>query len=434
MSNSTLQKCQIQGATFYFENVIEPDYCKIVLSSYMNILAHAAILESSNVRNNVDSVPDTKSFIEPEVSEWNKDPLLQTAFDINLISSLTGKGKGTQFCFTPEKDQLIIGNYKVYDLFATHIYKTPFLLIQPSGFMVFPSHPREEYLPWVQKNFLQSSSIPTFSAFAVLESDQDHVFSHSIETLDAILEHRELLKVFFDSEKGHPSHRLALCSGRSPFVLPKTFNLDIYNEFREIYNELHENPNKYRNLEKQNVYVAFCKELLSLSEDRPKPVHTKLEWIKRFIWKGSIFAWDDRIPYRFRCFRAPTIFPQNQPSGNPLICVELNFIPIAHRTTEEIKGDAVAFANKTVSPNPIRNASFIKKYGNRFEKQVVRLMNCENGKYESPFVVNGDYWTCLSNPLLFALKGIDENSKPFLWTDFEAILSASTRRSYTNKF
>ena len=396
------------------------------------MLAHAVVLEASKVYNEHQyTVPEVTSFIKPDVKIWNDDPLLTKAFDIHLISALNGKGKGTQFCFNPEKDQLIVGNYNVYDIFVHEIYKTHLLSIQPSGFIVFPSHHYDDTLPWVQRNFLNPANARSFSGLAVLEADEDHLYSHYVETLDHILEHRELLLRFFDPEKGHPSHRMALCSGRSPFILPKSFNIDIYNEFREIYNELYEDPKKYQKLENHNVYVAYCKELLSSSE-RPNPVFVKLEWVKRFLRKGSVFIWNDCIPYRFRCFRAPKLYRAEKLSNeSPLICVELNYIPIVNRTPEEIQGDAIAFANKTVSPNPIRNTSFVKKYGNRFERQVVRLMTSSDGNYDSPFVTNGDYWTCIPNPLLFALKGIDDNSKPFLWTDYKIVVRSSQKKSKT---
>lgn len=412
------------SAIFYFQNVIPSDYCKIILSSYVNMLAHAVVLESSEIHHEHREIPDVSKFIKPNEKSWENDPLIKKAFEINLISFYNGKGKGTQFCFNPEKDQLIYGNYKIYEIFSNVIYRDPFLCIQPSGFLVLPQFSYDT-VPWVQKNFLEycRNGPNTYAGIVVIESDDDFVFSHCVESLDGILDHVELLRAFFDPIKGHPSHRVVFSSSRSPFVLPKTFDVDIYNQFREIYNEMYEDSSLYSNYLHKNIYVAFCREILS-SISKPKPVLSKLEWVKHYLRKGSVFIWHDCLPYRFRCFRALSVNDLFQSSNqeNPLVCVELTYLPARNQTSIEVKGDVVAFTTRTVSPNPIRHSSFVKKFGNRFEKQVVRLMTT-NSPYQSPFSVEGDYWTSVANPLFFALKGIDNDSKPFLWTDYAKKLS-----------
>jgi hypothetical protein len=411
---------------YLFTDVLARDSCKLVFSSYVNMLAHAVLLEASDVHQEHQELPSVSSFINQRAVSWADDPLFDHAFEMNLISFYNGKGRATQFCFNPEKDQLIYGNRQLYDIFANVIYRDPMLGIQPSGYVVFPSFSYDT-VAWVQRNFMEyhrtQQPPDTYAGLVVIEADDENAFSHHVETLDGILDHVDLLRAFFDPTHGHPLHRVVFSTVRIPFVLPKAFDLGIYNEFREIYNELCEDPSAYDSYSPTNIYVTFCKELAGC-DARPRPVPAKLEWVRRYLHKGSVFIWHDCTPYRFRCFRGPSasalFCASRDPApeqGAPLVCVELTYLPLRDQSPAQIKGDAVAFATGTVSPNPIRYTSFIKKFGNRFEKQVVRLMTADK-LYDSPFAVRGDYWRSVTNPLLFALKGIDNDHTPFLWTDF----------------
>ena len=89
---------------------------------------------------------------------------------------------------------------------------------------------------------------------------------------------------------------------------------------------------------------------------------------------------------------------------------------------EQLKGDLVAYMNKTVSPRPVRHQTFVDKNGNRFEQSVVILMTAARGCYPSELVVDGDYWTCLPNPLFFALRGVDNSKNSFTWDQYAHVI------------
>ena len=402
-------------ACHIFHNLVDLDHCKIMLSSYVNMLAHAVLLEASEVHHKHTSAPEISNFINPLSSSWSDDPLISFAFELNLISYYNGKGKATQFCYNPEKDQLIHGNEDIYAIYSKIVYQDPALCIEPAGFLVLPSFSHET-VSWLQRDFMQYSGCDTYAGITVIEADNGG--SHQIETLDGIFEHLELLKLFFHPATGHPAHRLVFSSSRNPFILPKTFDLKIYNEFRSLYNDICENPSAFDAHYNKNTYVAFCKNL-AFSGVRPKPVLSRLEWVKHRLSKGTVFIWHDCTPYRFTCCNLPSLSNPTVDECCPLICAEMSYVPLCNMSDTQLKGDAVAFSTRTVSPKPLRHASMVKKFGNRFEKQVVRLMTTD-GPYLSPLVVDGDYWLPVPNPLSSALKGLDHNGAPFMWPDYHA--------------
>lgn len=431
-SKKAVKQIQIQMAeeadkkhcltTYYEKDVIPHKHQLIVLSSYIHMLSYAVLKESSEFDYSHETLPDVTQFIDPQNSSWNKDPLIDLAIQYVLIKLYNGKGKGTQFCFNPEKNVLIYGNERIYQLFSDVIYNDKYLSVQASGYIVFPCY-NYDTQAWSHSSFLDGPVSPFYSGLAVIQSDDENVEqTHYIETLDDVGEHLPLLQTFFDPIKGFPNHRIPFSSGKCPYVLPKAFDLAAYNTFREFYCLLHSNSAKFHaisnNISSGNQYISFCQELVT-SAQPPWPVTTPLVWKKTYLRAGDVFIWKDSIPFRFGCFRSPGIHPAKQKSHSPLICVELDYYPYNLRTDAEIKGEATSFITGTCSSNPLRYQSFIKKTGNRFELEVVRMMTANKG-YKSPFCVDNDYWKIIPNRLFYALRGLDNEKRPVKWDDYFA--------------
>jgi hypothetical protein len=357
-------------------------------------------------------------FVDPRNAAWNKDPLIDLAIQHVLIRLYNGKGKGTQFCFNPEKNALIYGNEDIYKLFADVIYNEPKLSVQASGFVVFPCY-NYDTQAWSHSTFLNGTKSLFYSGLAVIQSDDVQVEqTHYIETLDEMETHLPLLQVFFDPIMGFPNHRIPFSSGKNPFVLPKAFDLNVYNTFRELYCLLHSDSAKFHSLAKNNsnLFIVFCQRLVN-SHCLLRPVGTPLVWKRTYLRRGDVFIWNDSIPFRFGCFRSPGIHQFQQKSHSPLVCVELDYYPYKHRTCVEIKSEATSFITGTCTSHPLRYQSFIKKNGNRFELEIVRMMTANHG-YTSPFCVDGDYWKTVPNRLFYALRGLDNDKRPVKWDDY----------------
>lgn len=405
------------------KEVVDDTSCKIVLSSYMNMLFYSLIYESSKLKNeHEEDIPKPEHFVNEDAQYWKDDPVLERCLELNIISPVNGKGKATQFYYNPEKDLLITANPHVYNIFSRKIYDTTELTMQPEGFIVFQTNSYETPLV-VQKNFFELHSFDqstekrkdTYFGIVVIEADPPGVYSHYIETLEDVFSHAHLLYYFFHSEQGHPQHKISsFCFGKTPFYLPKSFDIEVYNEFRKMYCLIFENPDgRLKSLISENLDVAFSYKIYR--DFRPTPVHDELKWIKKYLHKGSLVVVNDYVPYRFKCFRGIEIYVHKEDIC-PLICVEINFFPIAYHADDDIKSDIIAMTSKTSSSNPLRNYTIVEKLGNRFEYQVVRLMAAKC-QYCSPFVKRGDYWLPVDNTLLFALRGMDYNAIPFTWAD-----------------
>lgn len=226
-----------------------------------------------------------------------------------------------------------------------------------------------------------------------------------------------------------------------------------------------------------------------------------LEWKKIVLYPGDVVCWDDNVPYYFESTQTKSkqyyslhemkskkfkkkdfldLFQKNQQNyekekeketsvdnnANPLICVDLEYVPIHYFTDDEIKKNTMAMISRTATPYPLRN--YYQKDGNRFEQVVAQVVS-EMSPYCSPFVMQKppefinikikpnevpfqinqnqievmnskvvsnlsdaqlsyiqnsyNYWFTIDDPLLFALRGFNNQGEPFFWDHYEEYLS-----------
>lgn len=434
--------------------VLAKTECKIIVSSYMNMLLHTSLLETSNIDNIAqmqeastaaarEASEKYREFINPEAELWCDDPIIDKAFEDVTINLYNGKGKGTQFCYNPEVIAFVYGNEDIYNVYKSKkIYGDEYLTFQPSGFIVFPSSTYASFIN-VHYDFMNYVNIErlanekkkprSYFGYVVVCSDfasSEEAYrcphfktTHYIEYLENIEEHMVLLKIFFSVEYGHPSHKMSFSVQELKVQLQKKFDVVNYNSFLHLYRDYVQNPKRYeKHVREGAVDHCYCKMLLDLYGARLVVPETDLLWKKNYLYEGSFVVINDNIPHRFGCHRPPNIF--NQKFGYaPLIMVELNVFPIAFFSDDELKGNMISINNFTLSPVPYHNTNFTKKVSNRFENFVVKLMMSisDNGRYESPFVLNGDYFTPLPDPLHWAYRGFQSCLKPFTWEEYKKI-------------
>lgn len=447
---ATLANVARSTTVHHYNNVVDERDCEVVASAYFNMLACALILEHgrSDKICHRDSTPGQDHFTASLLDSWAEDSLLPKSIELQLISLTTGKGKGTDFCYLPEKEQLITGNPNVYELYAKNVYGTNILTAQPAGFIVFPEFanitPDFAHASFLEPMRPEDSGI-TYAGFVVVKGGTSEKTNdggrHYFETLDDAPMHGELLAMYetFLSEqtsaaqndsrsnkKGSRANSLFVSGRRQPYVLSKHFDLDKYNAFRKEYLEMYNDG--------------------APTHNTPAPIHSELRWNSRLLNTGDLVVFDDRVPHRFVCRhpseRGEMVTSTVQHQGEPLVCAELSFMSTDGLSKQQFRDDQSAFITGTATLHPPRHVASNIKHGNRLENQVVRLISNQMsdndggangdsggcGGYKSYFCVNGDYYRLVKNPLLWALRGVSSNSENYFWDDYYTEMHAGQER------
>lgn len=422
---------------------------KVLLSSYMHMLLHALLLESSNAEN-IENECFYQKFINPDAEYWCDDPIIVLAFDKLLINLYNGKGKGTQFCYNPEVLVLVYGSEKIYDVFRSFcVYNTNHLTFQPSGFVVFPFsttyesfiNVHSDFMNYVNMDTLENESrkvkkLHTYFGYVVLCSDffssQEYSRSnnmpsdkeegeetttkrrqtaselgikttHYIEYLENIEEHLVFLKIFFSADYGHPTHKMSFSSRDITVQLQKKFDVENYNNFLNLYKDYVVEEERRRGggggncndddgngrSNRRNAAVSSIDDEYCrvLYEQKPQLVvpRTNLVWKKSYLYEGALVVINDNIPHRFGCIRPPNIYGQKI-NYAPLIMVELNIFPIAFfENDEDLGGNMISISNFTLSPNPYHNTNFTRKLSNRMENYVAQSIVSTENNKEAKY-------------------------------------------------
>lgn len=360
----------------------------IVLSSYLNMVRHAVVA--------ADPSAPREHVFRPEARHWKDDPIVERAVEKNLISATSGRGWVTQICHNPEKLALIDASPRIFAFLRDTVYRGNGLLCaQPAGFQVFPRCAFRTSI-WAHENFLDvplrffppssssSSSSPSSSsplcvaptswpAFVVLEADK----GHRLELADSIMNTPERLAAaqrFF-------ADRIPISRTRTPISFQKSFDLAAYSSGGGGGSR----------------------------------------WTSLPLVPGSLVAWNPYVPFRFSAFRGVDVYGSSSSLlGAPLILAEIAVAELASRSALDLQNDYAAWVTRTVSSSPLRNDSFVKKFGNRSERQIVKHITFPtSGRYESPFVrpALADYFDpAIDDPTFFALRGCDANNAVFTWS------------------
>jgi hypothetical protein len=107
--------------------------------------------------------------------------------------------------------------------------------------------------------------------------------------------------------------------------------------------------------------------------------------------------------------------PQNEQHEiemNPFIGVDLRYIPVSYLSKEMIQQNAIALLNRTPFSESFSCLKTFQKKSNRIEKLLVESsMN----PYNSPFVIEKNYWNTITNYNLFQLRGLDNHGSICIW-------------------
>lgn len=240
-----------------------------------------------------------------------------------------GSGSIANLCFLPAK-MLVDGSPVLKHLYEDFVYRSPFLIHEPSNFFVDLPFVRKQRRTLLYDNLFEQAldTRDRYSGLLVLSCEPE---AHVIECLVNAHKVRYLMREFYHPKTGYEAYRLKDFGNTKPQQLSSAhFDIDEFNNFACVCGRMLGFSIESADVLEKNVvkYQDFCCGLIHRygveylkSIWPPGPISTWLpEWTSFRLKPRSIFLWNNKCPIRF-------VYKPNDPD-KPLICLELDYQPI----------------------------------------------------------------------------------------------------------
>ena len=359
-----------------------------------------------------------------------KTPNLFWEGDNELIKTENGMGPGANFYFLPEKEVLISGNPKIYNVYRQILGQTEFLLepermgIKAEGATDMPRHldinlfggEIEETEVSIHENPLNPGD--RLQGMVCVDIDEDEAASTSgtLTVIPGFHQYFELARIFFHYENGFPPCRLPKSFHMPQSLESGAFRLDIFNEFIRCYTKLRQGQRITSKTTENKALAEFALAVHRKFDISVPEQARELEWHAVPLKPGDLIVWDATLPHASLRNKSKNNIPRM----------------VAYIDMRPIRPDIYSTKLFDDRKAEIRRLE-MGVHGGPNQKNHLEIALAKyysNGTYDHFYTEQGLYDVPRDNLLLRALMGFDaKTGQNFTWDDYRNMGSTKSNEN-----